>query len=81
MRLKKHHYGNLLPLAFTLISIGIFFFYFLNKTNNYVGLVFTIIGLIIWWAGKITLGDAWAVKAKAKKLVTAGIYSKIRNPV
>ena len=27
------------------------------------------------------LGDSFAVRAEAKKLVTHGIYSKIRNPI
>ena len=69
MKLKRHHYENLLPLVFTLVSIGIFFFYFLNRTNNYIGAVLTIVGLVIWWSGKLTLGDAWAIRARAKKLV------------
>jgi protein-S-isoprenylcysteine O-methyltransferase Ste14 len=79
--MKRHHYENLLPLAFTIISIGIFIFYYWNRVHNYIGMVFTVVGLIIWWTGKLTLGDAWAIKAKAKKLVTKGIYSKIRNPI
>ena len=79
--MKRHHYENLLPLAFTIISIGIFLFYFQNKIHNYVGFILTVFGLVIWWFGKLTLGDAWSVKAKAKKLVTHGIYSKIRNPI
>ena len=78
---KRYQVENLLPLSFTLISIAIFLLYFWNKIHNYVGIVFMVAGLAIWWAGKLTLGDAWSVKAKAKKLVTRGIYSKIRNPI
>jgi protein-S-isoprenylcysteine O-methyltransferase Ste14 len=81
MKLNRQHYGNLLPLVFTLVSVGIFIFYFSNRIHNYFGMVLIIIGLVIWWSGKITLGDAWAIRAQAKKLITNGIYSKIRNPI
>jgi protein-S-isoprenylcysteine O-methyltransferase Ste14 len=79
--MKRHYVENLLPLLFILISVGIIYYYFRYKTHNYFGIAFMIIGLLIWWFGKLTLGDAWAIKAKAKKLVTKGIYSKIRHPI
>ena len=40
-----------------------------------------VVGLLVWWLGIFFLGDAWSIEAKAKKLVTSGIYSKIRNPI
>ena len=45
------------------------------------GLIFSLLGLIIWWLGKIALGDMFTALPKAKKVVQTGIYSKIRHPI
>lgn len=34
-----------------------------------------------WIAARVQLGNAFSVGAKAKYLVTTGLYSKLRNPV
>ena len=79
--MKRHQIENIVPLIFTLVSIWIVYVYLQYRIYNYVGVGLMLVGLAVWWAGKITLGDAWAVKAKAKKLVKKGIYSKIRHPL
>ena len=38
-------------------------------------------GFILWPTARFQLGKSLAVTAKAKKLVTAGLYSKLRNPI
>lgn len=38
-------------------------------------------GVAGWAAARIEIGSSFAVQAKAKQLVTRGIYSKIRNPI
>jgi len=40
-----------------------------------------IVGFIGWAAARLQLGRSFSIRAKATELVTAGIYSKIRNPV
>ncbi len=40
-----------------------------------------LVGLLFWWLGKLTLGESFSIYPKAKKLVTNGIYTKIRNPI
>tara|TARA_Y100000310_G_C20626110_1_gene785993 strand:+ start:1222 stop:1635 length:414 start_codon:yes stop_codon:yes gene_type:complete len=53
-----------------------------SATYSYSIGVFAIgLGLIIWWAGRLTLGDAATWLPIAKKIVTRGIYSKIRHPI
>ena len=37
-----------------------------------------VVGLVM---ARLQLGASFSVKAKAKKLVTTGVYSKIRNPI
>lgn len=40
-----------------------------------------LISFVLWIIARINLGQAFAMKAEAKQLVTSGIYSKIRNPM
>jgi protein-S-isoprenylcysteine O-methyltransferase Ste14 len=45
------------------------------------GLVLSVPAFVLWAVARIQLGTSFAVRAKAKELVTGGLYSKIRNPV
>lgn len=45
------------------------------------GLAIAIPSLVLFVAARIQLGGAFSVRAKATTLVTAGIYSRIRNPI
>jgi len=45
------------------------------------GLIMIVIGFAGWVTGRIQLGAAFSVKAKASILVTHGLYSRIRNPI
>ena len=46
-----------------------------------VGLVLAVPSFILWMVARIQLGKSFAVRARAKELVTHGLYSKIRNPI
>jgi protein-S-isoprenylcysteine O-methyltransferase Ste14 len=46
-----------------------------------VGAILLAIGFILWTTARFQLGKSLAVTAQAKKLITAGLYSKIRNPI
>ncbi|HEV2387647.1 MAG TPA: isoprenylcysteine carboxylmethyltransferase family protein [Candidatus Acidoferrales bacterium] len=46
-----------------------------------IGLALTILGFVFWGVARIQLGKSFALRAKAKTLVTHGLYSKIRNPI
>lgn len=48
---------------------------------NVLGLIVMIPGLILWATARLQLGDSFSVRARARQLVTRGLYSKIRNPV
>jgi protein-S-isoprenylcysteine O-methyltransferase Ste14 len=45
------------------------------------GAVLVVPAVSLWLLARIQLGRSFAVRAKAKELVTHGLYSKIRNPV
>jgi protein-S-isoprenylcysteine O-methyltransferase Ste14 len=46
-----------------------------------LGLCLMVLGFILWTVGRFQPGHALTVSAQAKRLVTRGLYSRIRNPV
>jgi protein-S-isoprenylcysteine O-methyltransferase Ste14 len=46
-----------------------------------VGGVMAAAGVVLLLVARMQLGASFSVAAKAKKLVTTGLYSKIRNPI
>ena len=46
-----------------------------------VGGVMAAVGVALLMAARVQLGASFSVRAKAKKLVTTGVYSRIRNPI
>ncbi|HEX4784272.1 MAG TPA: isoprenylcysteine carboxylmethyltransferase family protein [Candidatus Sulfotelmatobacter sp.] len=49
--------------------------------QRYIGTVLAIVGISFVALARYQLGASFSVNAKAHKLVTSGIYSKIRNPI
>jgi protein-S-isoprenylcysteine O-methyltransferase Ste14 len=45
------------------------------------GAVIAAIGLLLVLTARIQLGRSFSVSAQARKLVTTGLYSRIRNPI
>lgn len=52
-----------------------------HGTVRWVGLALAVIGLGGVILARMTLGQSFSIAAKARALVTTGIYSKIRNPI
>ena len=52
-----------------------------NDWHHWIGAAISIPAFVLWMLARHQLGDSFAVRAEAKKLVTHGIYSKIRNPI
>jgi protein-S-isoprenylcysteine O-methyltransferase Ste14 len=46
-----------------------------------IGACLLLVGFVFWTVARFQLGASLTVSAQAKKLVTRGIYSKIRNPI
>jgi protein-S-isoprenylcysteine O-methyltransferase Ste14 len=40
-----------------------------------------VLGFILWTVGRFQPGHSLTVSAQAKRLVTRGLYSRIRNPI
>ncbi len=82
--IKRYQLEHLVPLALTILSIYFWFSFFQKSFIEIFGLALNIAGLIIWWSAKITIAENWNAgygKPSIKKLVTKGIYSKIRHPL
>jgi protein-S-isoprenylcysteine O-methyltransferase Ste14 len=47
----------------------------------YVGLILATVTLPLWVIARRQLGDAFSARPEARRLVTQGMYSKIRHPI
>jgi len=45
------------------------------------GLAVMLPAFVLWSVAHVQLGDSFAVRAEARRLVTAGIYARFRNPI
>ena len=52
-----------------------------NDRHHWIGLAISLPGFALWLLARHQLGESFAVRAEAKKLVTHGLYAKIRNPI
>jgi protein-S-isoprenylcysteine O-methyltransferase Ste14 len=51
------------------------------NTQRCVGTALAVVGVAFIAVARYQLGRSFSVKAEAHKLVTTGLYSKIRNPI
>jgi protein-S-isoprenylcysteine O-methyltransferase Ste14 len=47
----------------------------------YAGMALMAVSFVLWMAARIQLGASFSLGAKARKLITTGLYSKFRNPI
>jgi protein-S-isoprenylcysteine O-methyltransferase Ste14 len=64
-------------LAFAVV-VG---FYWQFDRHHILGAAVSISSFYLWMLARRQIGSSFAVRAQAKKLVTHGLYSKIRNPI
>ena len=81
---KTMHY----LFAYIFIDLFIFVLAFVYSLQHRTTTVYQILGTVIalsglcfWLIARIHLGNAFALDPQAKRLVTNGIYAKIRNPI
>lgn len=75
---------NIITLAVLVVFAFIFFRQASGMpwtTNRIIGLAIAAPALLLFVVARIQLGGAFSVRAKATTLVTAGLYSRIRNPI
>src|SRR5487761_1586567 len=49
--------------------------------HQVIGIAIAVPAFCLWALARLQLGRSFAIQAKAKELVTHGLYSKIQNPV
>lgn len=80
----KEQMKAILQVILGLIGASYAYWYFRGQPWTFtrvVGPVLAIPAFLAWMVARIQLGRSFAVRAKAKELVTHGLYSKIRNPI
>jgi protein-S-isoprenylcysteine O-methyltransferase Ste14 len=49
--------------------------------HHWIGAAISVPAFFLWMLARHQIGASFAVRAEAKKLVTHGLYSKIRHPI
>jgi protein-S-isoprenylcysteine O-methyltransferase Ste14 len=70
-----------LVVAVLTLTIGAFGVFETPIATWWLGLVLCLVFTPPWFLARKQLGEAFSVRADARKLVTGGMYSKIRHPV
>ncbi len=52
-----------------------------SDLHHVIGAAIFVPSFCLWMLARRQIGSSFAVRAEAKKLVTHGLYSKIRNPI
>lgn len=70
------------------LGLGLYCIYFLfvrgpgpHDVTRCIGLGVSLLGLAGIIVARCTLGESFSIRAKATRLVTTGIYSRMRNPI
>lgn len=67
-----------------LIFLVLFFFVLMRGERSlwyYAGLLLSVTSFICWVMSRRELGNSFTVWPRARKLITTGMYSKIRHPI
>ena len=52
-----------------------------NDLRHWILMPISLAAFVLWMVARRQLGASFAIRAEARKLVTTGLYSKIRNPI
>jgi protein-S-isoprenylcysteine O-methyltransferase Ste14 len=76
--------ANLLTLAMVIITLAFLVVHAQEvdwSTAKMIGAAIVIISFPLFVLARWQLGNSFSIKAKAGRLVTTGLYSRIRNPI
>jgi protein-S-isoprenylcysteine O-methyltransferase Ste14 len=65
----------------TFVLVGVAIRFAPHNATFYSGLALTAVCLPFWIAARLQLGGSFSVTAQARRLVTTGLYSRLRNPI
>jgi protein-S-isoprenylcysteine O-methyltransferase Ste14 len=77
---------NIITLLVALSALGYAAYFIVTSHQPWTplkiaGAAIAVPSYVLFLIARIQLGSAFSIKAKAQKLVTTGIYSRIRNPI
>lgn len=73
----------ILPILSFIFTAFIFYYlgrYGINSTQI-IGVTLVVIGYAMWFIGRSNLGNSYSLLPKAEKIVSKGLYSKIKHPL
>jgi protein-S-isoprenylcysteine O-methyltransferase Ste14 len=70
-----------LAVAVVILTVGAFGVFGTPIATWWLGLALCVLFTPPWFLARKQLGDAFSARAEARKLVTWGVYSRIRHPV
>jgi len=77
--------ANLITLAAALLAIVVWVGFHIDETQwngvKVAGAVVAGVSLVLLVVARLQLGGSFSVQAKAKRLVTKGLYARVRNPI
>lgn len=80
--LSKPFFTDIYIDLISLALLWVYAIYYWQSNLRYViGLVVSIVSVTLWIVSRVQLGKAFSTFPKAKYLVSAGIYAKIRHPM
>lgn len=71
-------------ILLTVFALGYGCWFFRDQPwtpTRVIGLVIMAPSFLLWLVARLQLGGSFAITAKAKTLVTHGLYSRIRSPI
>jgi len=77
---------NVISLLVALFAFGYGAYFIVTSHQPWTplkiaGAAIAVPSCVLFLISRIQLGSAFSIKAKAQKLVTTGLYSRIRNPI
>jgi len=68
-------------LVVELLVIAVWFYFVRWTPMKAVGGVIVVLSMVLLIAARVELGRSFSVRAKATRLVTTGVYARLRNPI
>lgn len=75
------NYATLAIFVVFLVVIGVWVAHEPLTARRIAGLSIAVPSAVLLIVARVQLGSAFSIEAKASKLVTTGLYSRIRNPI
>jgi len=78
---REMNWLRFLDLGTYLILVAVAGMGWRNDGHHWIGAAISVPAFCLWMLARHQIGTSFAVRAEAKKLVTHGLYSKIRHPI